>query len=61
MLLIARKLSGEFGYVRVDLYNVGGRVYFGELTFTPAGGILKFGLDHWDLALGEKWDLAQDH
>lgn len=35
----ARRLSKPFPYVRVDLYLVDGKVYFGELTFTPAGGI----------------------
>lgn len=34
----ARKLSKGFPFVRVDLYLVDGRVYFGELTFTPGGG-----------------------
>lgn len=34
----ARKLSKGFPFVRVDLYLVDGKVYFGELTFTPSGG-----------------------
>lgn len=34
----ARKLSKGFPFVRVDLYIVDGKVYFGELTFTPSGG-----------------------
>jgi hypothetical protein len=61
MLALASKLSSGFGYVRVDFYNVQGRVYCGELTFTPAGGILKFSPDVWDVKLGKKWDLALDH
>ncbi|BFU91213.1 MAG: hypothetical protein NTAFB01_24000 [Nitrospira sp.] len=61
MLMLARELSAGFGYVRVDVYNVKGRAYFSELTFTPAGGILKFSPDNWDLKLGEKWDLTLDH
>jgi TupA-like ATPgrasp len=60
MLGLAKKLSAGIGFVRVDFYNVKGRVYFGELTFTPAGGILKFNPDKWDLSLGEKWNLALD-
>lgn len=40
MLAIARKLSGDFDIVRVDLYEYKNKVYFGELTFSPAGGIL---------------------
>lgn len=38
MVELARKLSKDFPFVRVDLYNVDGKIYFGELTFTPAGG-----------------------
>ena len=36
---IAQKLSADFDYVRVDLYEIEGIVLFGELTFTPAGCI----------------------
>lgn len=39
MLRIAEILSADFDFVRVDLYNVNGKVYFGELTFTPANGV----------------------
>lgn len=38
MIHVAKKLCGEFPYVRVDLYNVNGKVYFGELTFSSASG-----------------------
>ncbi len=38
----ARILSKEFDFVRVDLYDTGDRVYFGELTFTPKTGILGY-------------------
>ncbi len=60
MLALAEKLSAGFGYVRVDFYNVKGRVYFGEFTFTPAAGILKYTPESWDLTHGEKWDLSLD-
>ena len=40
MLDVARKLSKDFDFVRVDLYEVDGEVYFGELTFTPFNGTL---------------------
>jgi len=60
MIALAAKLSAGFGFVRVDFYNVKGRVYFGELTFTPRGGYLKFSPDGWDAKLGKKWDLALD-
>ena len=38
MLKVAEKLAKKFQFVRVDLYNVDGKIYFGELTFTPASG-----------------------
>ena len=41
MIEIASLLSKDFKFVRVDLYNVNGKIYFGELTFTPAGCRLK--------------------
>ena len=40
MLNVARKLSEDFDFVRVDLYEVDGRIWFGELTFTPFTGVL---------------------
>ncbi len=38
MVQVARALSADFDFVRVDLYNVHGRIYFGELTCTPQQG-----------------------
>ncbi len=38
----AKKLSQDFKFVRVDFYEINGTVYLGELTFTPAGGHLKY-------------------
>lgn len=60
MLTLAEKLSAGIGYVRLDFYNLKGRVYFSEFTFTPAGGIIKYDPECWDLRLGEKWDLSLD-
>lgn len=42
MLKIAEKLSSGFKFVRVDLYNINGKIYFGELTFTPAAGTIYY-------------------
>lgn len=39
MLAAAVKLAKPFPFVRVDFYSINGRAYFGELTFTPAGGL----------------------
>lgn len=38
MLDVAERLSRGFDFLRIDLYNVAGRIYFGEVTCTPAGG-----------------------
>ena len=42
MLDIARKLSADFDFVRVDLYETKGKVWFGELTFSPANGVMPY-------------------
>jgi TupA-like ATPgrasp len=38
MVQLAQKLSADFDFIRVDLYTVGTKVYFGELTCTPHQG-----------------------
>lgn len=57
MLEIARKLSKDFKFVRVDLHNIDGRIYFGEMTFTPASGYMKFSDPKYDKILGNMLDL----
>ncbi len=47
MVKMAKDLSSDFPYVRVDLYGIGEKVYFGELTFTPSGNIVD-GDYQWD-------------
>lgn len=39
MIEIAEKISRGFTQVRVDLYNVKGKIYFGEMTFTAFSGM----------------------
>lgn len=53
MVRIAKKLSINHPFLRVDLYNVNGRIYFGELTFYPASGLGKWTNDEVDLSLGD--------
>lgn len=58
MLEIASKLSEDFDYVRVDLYEIKGKVLFGELTFTPNGYVLDY-YEQWMLdKLGEQLILS---
>ncbi len=58
MKRICRILSKPFAIVRVDLYEVNGKVYFGELTFTPGGGLGFFTADQY-LRMGNKVDLSK--
>ena len=58
MLQIAEKLSKDFLFVRVDLYNINNKVYFGELTFHPESGFGKFYPENSDFELGKKLNLG---
>ena len=53
MLEIGRLLSKGFPFLRVDLYEIGGKIYFSELTFSPCGGFMPFTSYESDLKLGE--------
>ncbi|MBM6966298.1 ATP-grasp fold amidoligase family protein [Massilimicrobiota timonensis] len=57
MMTIASKLSQDFPYVRVDLYNISGKIYFGELTFYPWSGYVQFNPDVWDFEFGKYFKL----
>ena len=52
MIEIATRLSEGIPFVRVDLYEIEGRVYFGEMTFSPGGGMEDFRPVEWDYVLG---------
>lgn len=54
MVEIAGQLSKEFPFVRVDLYLINERVYFGELTFYPWSGYVQFTPDSYDFDIGSK-------
>lgn len=58
MLAVAEKLSEDFPEVRVDLYNIDGRIYFGELTFTSYGGTMTYYTSAELLRMGKKIDLS---
>jgi len=51
---IAKKLSEDFKFVRVDLYELNHKVYFGELTFTPAAGVFPNYTEAFLRKMGEK-------
>ena len=52
MISAAETLSKDIPFVRVDFYNVNGRIYFGEMTFFPAGGTCPYTSYEADLLLG---------
>lgn len=58
MLEIAECLGAEVDFVRVDLYEVGGRIFFGELTNVPTGGWGKFDPREFDAILGSQWQIV---
>lgn len=54
-LELSQALAADFDYVRVDWYIQDGRIYFGELTFTPGAGLVT-GLDRGlDRIMGDMW------
>lgn len=57
MIKVAEKLSKNIPFVRVDLYDVNNKVYFGELTFYPSSGFEGFNPEEWDIKLGDMLEL----
>lgn len=60
MIEIATKLSKGFPHVRVDLYSVDNKIYFGEMTFTSTGGYRLISPKEYDYSLGDLWDLDKE-
>lgn len=50
---LARKLSADMPFLRVDFYEINKAIYFGELTFTPCGGFMPFEPEKYDRILGD--------
>jgi len=59
MVKMAEILAKPFPFVRVDLYDVRGKIYFGEMTFTPAKGTLIFDDDRTDFEQGAWLDISK--
>lgn len=55
LLEVVKKLSEDFDCVRVDLYNINEKIYFGELTFCDDSGFGKFTEQEWDYKFGSYW------
>ncbi len=57
MFELARILCSEVPFVRIDFYNLDGKIYVGEMTFTP-GLFLRLEPKEWDFKLGNYLDLT---
>lgn len=57
LIEICRKLAQDIPFVRVDMYVIDDKEYFGELTFYPASGIGEFTPQEWQTRLGELIEL----
>lgn len=60
MIEIAKIFSKDFYFARIDLYNVDGQIYFGEITFYPASGFDQDLTESTDYMLGSKLKLPTD-
>lgn len=60
MIELSRKLSKDIPHVRVDFYDINGKVYFGELTFYHLSGFEKFEPEEWDRKLGDMLELPKE-
>ena len=58
MVELAKILSYGFAQVRVDLYNVNGKIYFGEMTFTNGSGLDPIVPEEYDYVLGQLWSIS---
>lgn len=54
MVCVAQKLSEDIPFVRVDLYELKGKIYFGELTFSPACGVFPYFSDTFLQKMGKE-------
>ncbi len=59
MKTIAKKLAADFPFVRVDLYNIDGRILFGEMTFYPSDGRNEFRPEEYNRILGDLLELPE--
>ena len=46
-------------FLRVDFYEINGKIYFSELTFSPCGGLMVFEPSEYDKKLGDLIKLPQ--
>lgn len=60
MIRIAKGIFPDnYNYVRIDLYNLNGKIYFGEMTFAHGSGFEAIKPREWDLKFGELWEIEK--
>ena len=59
MLEYSKKIAQNIPFVRIDWYEVNGKLYFGEITFFPSSGFGAFNPQEWDLKLGNQIKLPR--
>lgn len=59
MIELSKKLSKHIPHVRVDFYNVNGKIFFGEMTFYHWGGMKPFEPEEWDYTFGNWLELPE--
>tara|TARA_B100000427_G_C15343253_1_gene522141 strand:+ start:72 stop:467 length:396 start_codon:yes stop_codon:yes gene_type:complete len=57
MIEVAGMLSEELAFVRVDLYSIFNKIYFGEMTFTPENNLGKFSPLKYDEIIGDYFNI----
>ena len=57
---LSRILSAGIPHLRVDFYEIGGKIYFGELTFYHCGGFAKIYPEEWMITLGDWINISKD-
>jgi len=60
MVEYSKLLSKDFKFVRVDFYEVSGKLYLGELTFTPGAGFFKYKKEEYNKIFGDWIDLGNE-
>ena len=57
---LAEEIAKEFPFVRVDFFEIGGKIVFSELTFTPGGALIPFTPREYDDRLGNLLDISKE-
>ena len=60
MIDISNKISAAFPHARIDLYNVNGRIIFGEITFFDGSGYMRYDPDEFDFIMGNEFVLPSN-